>query len=670
MIVLSVGAFIYAWCAFPFPMHRLEDWPISPRVTDRSGQTLLDLVAEDQQWRFPVALSEVSPWVVKATIAVEDHRFREHLGVDPWAVARATWQNLTAGRVVSGASTLTMQLCRMMDPRPRSLSAKAVEAFRALQLERLRGKDWIIQAYLNLAPYGRNLRGVEAAAQAYFGKSAKDLSLGESALLAGLPQSPARFRPDRFPDLARARRDMVLRRMEELGIISAQQRQDASGEPLAIAPRARSDAAAQAARMALNRRPAGGRTTIDLGLQTEVQHLATAYLRRLRSAGPDADGPRSPALPSDADLSVVVLDIPTGDILAVVGSADANDPIDGQVNGVLGWRSPGSALKPFVYAAAFEARRLSPDSIVYDVPIHRVGWSPANFDRTFCGELPAAEALRRSLNIPAILVAEQVGLDRCVGLMQAAGVKLPPDAGVRGGLAVVTGAIEVRLLDLVSAYATLGRGGVRRDPRLFADQTNEPIRVLDADVCGALDDILSSRRRTPRGMERLPPEQTPWFMWKTGTSSARRDAWAVGHNGRCAIGVWVGRFRGAGCVDFVGGQVAEPLLGQLFSLPAIRSDRAAAKPGSWIVTNPLPRPAEVAEPLRITNPANASVFLAMSSAAVVHPAANREQDLRWFLNGSLLGPTSIGRLVLAPGSYELRCVDPAGNASSVRFAVK
>jgi penicillin-binding protein 1C len=657
LLLLLVGAVALAvvWRACPFPVERLDRWPASPVVTDVHGRPLLVRPSAEDQWRLPVPLERMSPWLIDATIATEDQRFRSHGGVDAIAVLRAAGQNLAAWRTVSGASTITMQVCRMMEPRDRTLGAKCVEALRAMQLERLRSKEDILAIYLNVAPYGGNVRGVEAAALTYFGKHAADLSLGESALLAGLPQSPARLRPDRHGEAAKRRRRTVLRRMAERNMITEQQRRQAEQEPVVICRRWRPRGAPHAAFLALRRRPHGGRTTIDLGVQAEVERLAERHLANL---------------PDGTETAVVVLDIETSAITAILGSGDVADPLDGQVNGAVARRSPGSALKPFIYAAAFEAGRLGGDSIVYDVPIRRGGWSPENFDRTFRGKLAARDALRQSLNVPAILVAEGVGLTRCIGVIRAVGIDLPRDARRRGGLALAVGGIEVSLLDLVNGYATLGRGGVRRRPRLLADEPTEESLALSAGTCAAVNDILSSRRRRPRGMELAEPTQVPWFMWKTGTSAGRRDAWAVGHNGRHAIGVWVGRFRGTGRVAYVGAEAAEPLLASLFALPALRVDRDPPPPAPIVVRRPLPPPEAAADALRVVCPGDGETYCAVADRAVVHIRANREGGLRWFLNGRLLDDGSAGRLVLPPGGYELRCIDAAGASSAVRFAVR
>ncbi|MGE5296568.1 MAG: penicillin-binding protein 1C [Solirubrobacterales bacterium] len=654
LVVAGVIAFILAWYFCPFPIERLQQWSRSPVVLDAKGRTMLSLVGPDEQWRYPVSLAEVSPWLIQATIAAEDQRFRRHSGVDPWAVLRAVGQNLRAGRVVSGASTLDMQICRMMDNRPRTCRAKIVEAFRAMQLNRLLTKEQILEAYLNVAPYGGNMRGAQAASLRYFNKHAKDLSLAEAALLAGLPQSPSRYRPDRNPDAARERQRVVLRRMLEEGVIVESQYADALSCPIAVSKASRVRRAIHAGFLALHRRPTGGRTTIDLDIQDQVERLADEHLATLLAG---------------TDLAVVVIDVQTSAVVAMLGSGDAADPADGQVNGVLAQRSPGSALKPFLYAAAFEMERLNGESVVYDVPITRGGWTPANFDRTHAEEVSAAEALRRSLNVPAILVAEGVGLTRCCGTLEAAGVRLPGDAQRRGGLALAVGGIEVNLLDLTNAYATLARHGVRRQPRLFAEETSESVQVLKPAVCASISDILSSRHRRPATMEDEAEDNFPWFMWKTGTSSGRRDAWAVGHNYRFAVGVWAGQFSGIGRPEYVGVQAAEPLLCRLFDLPQLRASEDPPEPAPIRVTRPLSPPREVARSLEITTPGNDETFVAWGGTAIIQASANHDEGNQWFLNGKLEGGGMTQRLVLAPGVYELRCVDQQGSPSTVRFTV-
>lgn len=647
--------FCAIWQFYPFPIDKFERQPANPIVTDRHGQRMLSIVNVDGQWRQPVPLSEISPWLIQATLAAEDARFYQHTGVDFQALLRAAAQNAMHQSVVSGASTVTMQLCRQLERPPRTLRAKLWQILRAWQLEKLRSKDQILAAYLNLASYGGNVQGAEAAARWFFDKSAKDLSLGEAALLAGLPQSPNRFRPDRQMEQARTRRQFVLRRMAEQGMISTSAAEQAGLEPIPLPAPRKSTAAPHAAFHALRSSSQGTRTTIDLTVQQRVEKIVRAHQR---------------ILPQGSDIAVCVVDIASGDIVTWIGSADPNDPRDGQVDGVLAKRSPGSALKPFLYAAAFQTHRLAPESLIYDGAIERSGWTPENFDHTYSGDVSTADALRRSLNVPAILVTEQTGLARCLGTLRSVGITLPNDAEQRGGLAIAVGGIEVSLLDLVTGYATLGRQGMYRRSRLIADEPTKSQRVLDPDVCHAINDILSTRHRRPNGWESLPESDLPWCVWKTGTSSGRRDAWAVGHNGRFAIGVWAGRFSGTGHVDFVGGEAAEPLLAELFLMPEFRVNQHPVPATPWKVERPFSFPKPDTGLLRITSPTSKDVFLSRSGPAVIHPTLNASGSARWFLNGRLVSENSIPRLELQPGRYELRCISEQGQAAAVEFAVR
>jgi penicillin-binding protein 1C len=645
----------------PFPLERLEDPPGSPAVFDREGRPLLLLASADGRWHIPVPRERMSRRLRDATVAVEDSRFRHHHGVDVAALGRAALQNVTSARVVSGASTITMQLCRLMEPRPRNLPAKAKEAIRALQLERLLGKDEILECYLNLAPYGGNIHGVEAASRIWLGKGAADLSLAEAALLAGLPQSPTRYRPDLHPDRAAARRRTVLARMLEEGMIDEAERAEAEAAPVVVRPlagaggRLSTGFGRHAAWWALMRRPRGGRTTIDLDLQTVVELAARDHAARL---------------PPGSDAAVVVLHVPTGEIRALVGSTDYRDPRDGQVNGALARRSPGSALKPFLYAAAFATGRFGPESTIPDEPIERAGWRPRNFRPGFAGDLSAAECLRRSLNIPALLVTEATGLTRCIGTLRAAGVRLPEGAAGRGGLAIATGAVEVRLLDLTNGYATIGRGGTCRPAVLFPDEEAPESRALSASVCAALDHILSCRARPARGLEGREREQVSWFMWKTGTSSGRRDAWAVGHNGRFAIGVWAGHFSGRGHVEYTGKAAAEPLLATLFQHPMLAAAAEPPPPPALKVRRPFFDKEKTEQGPRILSPTAGAVFLAVDGKAIVHPEGNLDAGGLWFLDDAPLPGEESGRLVLPPGRYELRLVGRTGGAAAVEFTIR
>jgi membrane carboxypeptidase/penicillin-binding protein len=410
-----------------------------------------------------------------------------------------------------------------------------------------------------------------------------------------------------------------------------------------------------AAVLALQRRPGGGTTTLDPGIQFELERLVRAH---------------QATLPEGTQIAAAVVEISTGNLTALQGSTDFDDAFVGQVNGALAWRSPGSTLKPFVYAAAFEIRRLAPESFVHDVRIDRAGWSPRNFDGEYRGRVTVSEALRESLNIPAIHVAETLGLNRCAGYLESVGVQWRGAAADAAGAGLVVGAAEVRLLDLVNAYATLGRGGVHRPVRFFHDESGESRRVISGNVCRVIDEILSSTTRLPAGMEGRTSETAPWFMWKTGTSSGRRDAWAVGHNRRYALGVWVGRFYGTGRPEYVGGKVAEPLLARLFGLSAIQNLEAQRAPDAIQVLNPLPPPKELANELRILSPSDSTVFIATSATANIYARANQDDGVMWFLDGARVEEASLGPLSVPRWRHRLLCVSEVGASAGVEFIVR
>ena len=654
-VLLALSYFGVGWylASNPFPIDELEALHASPVLVDAKGRTLSRALTVDEQWRLPVPLEDISPWLRKATVAVEDERFADHPGVDFVSVGRASLQNLFAGRVVSGASTLDMQLCRMLNPRPRTFGAKLSEAARAWQADDWLTKNEVFEAYLNLAPYGGNLQGAEAASLRYFGKSAGELSLPEAALLAGIPQSPARLRPDRFPEAAKKRRDKVLSRMREEGMISPEDASDAMAEPVLLEARLLTGSSARHFVIdAFDLRPSGGRTFLSLDLQGEIDRLAKE---------------RVASLPVGTEVAVAVIEIETGGLVAMLGGIDFRDPLAGQVNAAKAWRSPGSALKPFVYATAATERRLDENTILSDVPSAFAGWNPENFDRTFSGEVTAGDALRMSLNLPALQVSQEVGAAKSAGIAEACGVRFRGDPVGRGGLAFVLGAVETNLLDLTNAYATLGRKGVRRNLRYFPDEPIVDVPILDAEVCAWLGRELSSWRLPSAVFGNLSSDSIPWFMRKTGTSSGRRDAWTVGHNGKYAVGVWVGRLSGMGDQAYVGSRAAEPLLARIFDLPRIRRLDGPGDPIPWVVDNPIPLPKK--DFLSIERPESGTVFRRLAEGFEIRPRANAGGDLLWFLNGRPLNSEEARRTMVGSGRYELLCLTTTGEYALSRFRV-
>jgi len=569
--------FVALSALFPFPqrhLRRLARPAAATRVLDRQGNVVAAFVGPDDAWSFPVALAEVSPRLVQATIAAEDKRFRYHHGVDLLAVGRAAWSNLTRLRVVSGASTITMQTVRLLEPRRRTLWAKLVEAFRATQLEQLRTKDDILAGYLNLAPYGGNFAGAEAASLAYFGKHARDLTLAEAALLAGLPQAPSRLRPDRFPARARARRDEVLRRMLAAGYISQREFRLASRQGV---PTRRVRFPAQALHFAqLVRQRHPGQPLLRTTLDPRIQRLATAAIReaveRLRPSGA-------------TNGAVVVIENDTAAVRALVGSCDFFEPEAGQVNAAVSPRSPGSALKPFTYALAFERGICSPDTILADVPASYTGYEPENYDQDYRGPVPAREALAASLNVPAVRLLAAVGHHALYALLKQMGISTLTHDADHYGLALTLGSADVTLLDLTNAYATLARMGVYRPVRfLETEPLGEGRRVLSQGAAWLVTDVLADTRRLGGRPLWKSDRAQRRMAWKTGTSHGHRDAWTVAYTPRYTVGVWLGNFSGRPAQGLVGIRAAAPVAARILDLAE------AGAPAQW-----FPRPDSVEE---------------------------------------------------------------------------
>lgn len=565
-VLLPWIGFLVADAVSPFPWAALER-PLSVEVTGRDGEPLRRFLAADERWRFPVRLDDLPPELPAAVVAAEDRRFYSHWGVDPVAIARAAWSNLSAGRVVSGASTLPMQIARLAhrfeagEARSRTLGAKLVEAFRALQLDWHRSKDEILEIYLNLAPYGRNLEGVGAASRFWFDTTPDGLSAGEIALLVALPRSPVGYDPVRRSQAARSVRDRVLDELTAKGVFDPERASRAKAQPLPKELAAVPFVAPHLTRLASRSlRPLGGtsgvRTTVDRRLQQVVTEQVSRRIGELRDRGL-------------GNAAAVVLDLETRAVRAWVGSAEFFDEtFQGQVDGILARRSPGSTLKPFLYALAFDRGDAVPESWLLDVPRDYAGYTPENYDGTYRGRVTAREALIHSLNAPAVALLADVGLEPFHGLLRDGGLDtLAKDPG-RYGLPLILGGGEVDLVSLTNLYATLADGGRNRPWTLWFDQERAPRRsdpeLLSRGASSLVLDVLTQVERPDLPESWNLARGVPRVAWKTGTSFGHRDAWAVGVSRRWAIGVWVGRFDGRAVQGISGSRDAGPLLFDLF----------------------------------------------------------------------------------------------------------
>lgn len=530
--------------AYPPPLDPVRE--LSTEVVDRDGLLLRAFTTRQGLWRLPVRLEDVDPDYINMLIAYEDRRFRSHLGVDPVAIARAFMQLITnGGRIVSGGSTITMQLARLIEPREeRTVLAKIRQMARALQIERRLSKDEILTLYLTLAPYGGNLEGVRAASLAWFGREPAKLALAEAALLVALPQSPEARRPDRNPKTAEIARNRVLERMQRAGLIPESEIARASRFPVNAGRRPMPDLAAHAAERTRALRPEDQKLSLTLmrGVQARLEELASETASRL---------------PPKLSLAMVLADGRTGEILASIGSSGYhNASRSGAIDMTQAVRSPGSTLKPFIYGLAFEDAIADPETLIDDAPADFAGYRPRNFDRGYMGEVSLREALQMSLNVPAVRLLEAVGPQRLLSRLKRGGVRLDLPPGGAPGLAIGLGGAGISLRDLVQLYTAFANGG---RAQALTDGVASLIRptfqhpVVDDKASWRIGKILSGVA-PPQGAPRIP------IAYKTGTSYGYRDAWAVGFDGRHVLGVWVGRPDASPVPGISGIATAAPLL--------------------------------------------------------------------------------------------------------------
>ncbi|EIJ33281.1 penicillin-binding protein 1C [Thiothrix nivea] len=499
-------------------------------------------------WRYPVTLDEVSPRYVQALLEYEDRWFYRHPGINPLALARAGWQWLEGGRVVSGGSTLTMQVARILDPHERTLSGKLRQMFRALQLEWHYHKDEILTFYLNLAPFGGPIEGVQTASFAWLHKPALELSYAEAALLAVLPQAPSRLRPDRHPELAQQYRDKVLRRMAAQGVWTQETVEDALREPV-IRARFRQPMAA----------PLFAQRMKAQAFATQQARLQTALDANIQWALENVLRTRMGSLPAGASAGVLVVENSTGYVRGYAGSADffAADRF-GHVDMVQAVRSPGSTLKPFLYGMAVDDGLLHSASLLSDVPIRREDYAPQNFFRHFSGAVSLAQALQQSLNIPAVDVLQRLNPASFVARLRNGGVTIRFPGQAEPNLSVILGGAGTTLEDLVRGFTAFAREGVSIKPRFLPAEPLVERRMLSAGAAWIIQDILRAVS---------PPEGSvnhAGIAWKTGTSYGFRDAWAVGVSDAYTVGVWTGRPDGTPLPGRFGAYAAGPILFDIF----------------------------------------------------------------------------------------------------------
>jgi penicillin-binding protein 1C len=568
-----------------------QDLEFSKQVLDRNGKLLRAYATADGRWRLPAKVSNVDPRFFDVLFAYEDKRFRTHHGVDPLAVMRATMQFATSGRLRSGASTLTMQVARLVEGRhPRDLPGKLKQMVRAVEMERALSKDQILTLYLDLAPYGGNIEGIRAASLVYLGKEPRRLTLAEAALLVALPQSPEPRRPDRAPDLARAARDRVLDRFAATGKVPADEIALAKSEPVPTARHPMPMLAPHSADQAMAQDPAAREfhLTIDAAIQNNFEQLARERERALVAT-----------LGSNISLAILAVDNATGQVLAHVGSPAYFDiRRAGQVDMTQAVRSPGSTLKPFIYGLGFEDGFIHPETLIEDRPVSYGGYAPKDFDFGFKGTVSVREALQFSLNVPAIAVLERVGPARLAARLTQAGAALTLPDGQAPGLAMGLGGVGIKLADLVKLYAGIARLGLavplseRKEASMDANAP-EARRLMEPAAAWYVSNVLLGSPPPKNGVAGR-------IAFKTGTSYGYRDAWSVGFDGKHTIGVWVGRPDSAPVPGLVGREAAAPILFDAFARLSGSASLPRAPAGVVVASNAkLPPPLQHFQPGRL-----------------------------------------------------------------------
>ncbi len=655
--------------ALPPPLDRADR--LATLVVDKDGQWLRAIATPEGRWRFRADLDALDPEFVRRIVAVEDKRFWSHWGVDPAAMLRAAGGLVRSGRVASGGSTITMQVARLLEPRPRTVPSKIMEMIRALQIEARLSKREILEIYLTLAPYGGALEGVRAASLTYFGREPVDLTDAEMALLAALPQAPEARRPDRRPLAARRARDRLLTRFVDLGLIDARRADEGAQEALPTRTAYRVRAFHAADELARTRRDAVTRgllaTTLDARLQTRIEGLAATHAA---SQG------------EDVTAAILVVEVGPAAVRAAVGSAGLDKP-GGWIDMTTAQRSPGSTLKPFIYGLAMDEGLLAPATILDDSPTRFDGYLPENFDKKFHGVVSAATALQHSLNVPAVSALSALGAERFDAALKAAGAdpRLPRRAGARPGLPIALGGVGLTARDLVLLYAALANDGGAR-PLAWTPQETEanlkrpPSALMSAQSARKIGEIL---RASPSPGGRAPSwlaADAPRVAFKTGTSYGYRDAWAAGYAGGWVVVAWIGRADGAARAGVTGRDAALPLLFDVFDQLAVGRD---ADPEAERVApqglERLVRRASPAGPVIVFPPDGAEIAVTgFGSHARGVAFAGRGEALDWYVDGlkQPAEPTS-GRVVWrpeGPGFYEVRAVDMQGRSAQAKVRVK
>ncbi|MEA4877841.1 MAG: penicillin-binding protein 1C [Aminobacterium sp.] len=530
---LAIGASLLSllWASpsfVPLQIEKVQHWPVSRVLLDRTGKTFYVGLSPESEWCIPIPYEQMSPWLPQIAVAIEDRKFWSHHGVDFQAIIRAALQNIKAKRVVSGASTITSQVIRLSNPRPRTILVKAAEFLQAMKLEQGVSKKDILEIYLNRAPFGSNIRGVEAASRMWFGKPASSLSVEEAALLIGMLRGPSLYRPDRNPQRAKTLRDSILNSLVEQRIISEEKCIEGKKAPL---PERSFDMPAMAFHFAheVLQKVTSSRieTTLDVELQNQIEHTLQRTLN---------------TLPSSITGAALLIHNPTGNILAYVGNGRFGTRQSGSwIDCCQALRSPGSALKPFAYLEAFSRGILTPSSLLADTPLSFGGLSPRNFDLRYRGPVSARQALAQSLNVPAVRVLREVGGETLLQTLRSAGITSLNEDTLYYGDSLILGGCETTVMQMALAYETIANLGIQRPLQMIKGSTpSYEKRIFDEASSFLIADILKDQTRLlPMRREALV-DQNMNIAFKTGTSYGLRDAWTAAYTPEYTIVVWFG----------------------------------------------------------------------------------------------------------------------------------
>jgi len=528
----------------------------STLVISSEKNLLHAFLTSDDKWRMYTELDEITPELKKAIVFKEDKYFNYHPGVNPVAVLRAFYNNISTGKRTSGASTITMQVARMLEPKERTYRNKIKEIFRAFQLELKFSKAEILQLYLNLVPFGSNIEGVKSASVIYFGKLPDHLSLAEIATLSIVPNRPVSLRPGNNNEVLADERNKWLERYRKAKLFYPDFIDDALAEPLnpyrrdvpKLAPHLAYRLKAQYPGMNIIR------SSLSSEIQQKTEKIVGEYSRRFY-------------FQNIKNAIALVVENQSRRVIAYVGSADFfNNEDGGQVDGIRAVRSPGSTLKPLLYGIAFDKGLVTPKSIIADVPINFSGYEPENYDEKFHGNISIENALASSLNIPAVKLLYSIQPSTLIGKLSDAGFSQIRNEREHLGLSMILGGCGVTLEELTGLYCALANRGNYGDLGLRQNDSI-PIaqKIISEESTFMITEILTQLKRPDLPLNWDNSLHTPKIAWKTGTSYGRRDAWSIGYNNRYTVGVWVGNFSGEGVPELSGAEIATPLLFQIFN---------------------------------------------------------------------------------------------------------